>query len=106
MKADLIALSVDRVRGPYLHQDVPVLEAVMARADGRDVRLTMVEGRVLFRDGTVLSIDEAEMRERTRRTAEKSCRKLSAGERRLAQELRHRLTDHYGKMTAGEPGDV
>ena len=106
MKADLIAISLDRVRGPYLHRDVPVLEAVMARADGRDVRLTMVEGRVLFRDGTVLSIDDAEMRERTRRNAEQSRRKLAAGERRLAQELRHRLTDRYRKMTAGEPGDA
>jgi cytosine/adenosine deaminase-related metal-dependent hydrolase len=106
MKADLIAISLDRVRGPCLHRDVPVLEAVMARADGRDVRLTMVEGRVLFRDGTVLSIDDAEMRERARRTAEQSRRKLTAGERRLGQELRHRLSEHYRKMTPGEPGDT
>ncbi len=66
----------------------------------------MVEGRVLFRDGTVLSIDDAGLRERTRRTAEQSRRNLSAGERRLARELRHRLTEHYRKMTPGEPGDT
>ena len=106
MKADLIAISLDRVFGVYLDDDVPILEAVMARADGRDVRLTMVEGRVLFKDGALLSIDEAEVRARARHTAKASCKEFGARDRRLAQVLRDRLRDHYGKMTACERRDA
>jgi cytosine/adenosine deaminase-related metal-dependent hydrolase len=100
MKADLVAISLDRVFGAYLDEDVPVLEAVMARAEGRDVRLTMVEGRVLFKDGALLSMDEAEARERARQAAEAPNKRIDVGDRRLVQDLCDRLTDHYRNMTA------
>ncbi len=102
MKADLIAISLDRAFGAYLDDDVPILEAVMARADGRDVRLTMVEGRVLFRDDALLSIDEAGVRARARHTAEESRKKIGKRDRRLARVLCDHLRDHYGKLTACE----
>jgi cytosine/adenosine deaminase-related metal-dependent hydrolase len=102
MKADLIAISLDRVFGAYLDDDVPIMEAVMARADGRDVRLTMVEGRVLFKDDTLLSIDEAGVRARARHTAKESRKKIGKRDRRLARVLCDRLRDHYGKLTACE----
>ncbi len=100
MKADLIAVSLDRVVGDYLDGDVPILEAVLARAEGRDVRMTMVEGRVLFKDGAVMSIDEAEIRERARQAAEASNKQIKTSDRRLAQVLCDRLRDHYREMTA------
>jgi cytosine/adenosine deaminase-related metal-dependent hydrolase len=100
MKADLIAISLDRAVGAYLDGDVPILEAVLARAEGRDVRLTMVEGRVLFKDGALLSIDEASVRERARLAAEASNKKIKTSDRRLAQILCDHLRDHYQEMTA------
>jgi cytosine/adenosine deaminase-related metal-dependent hydrolase len=100
MKADLIAISLDRAVGAYLDDDVPILEAVMARAEGRDVRLTMVEGRVLFKDDRLLSIDEAGVRTRARKTAKEARKKIGPRDRYLARVLCDCLRDHYGKLTA------
>ncbi len=100
MKADLIAISLDRAVGTYLDDDVPILEAVMARAEGRDVRLTMVEGRVLFKDDRLLSIDEAGVRTRARKTAKEARKKIGPRDRYLARVLCDCLRDHYGKLTA------
>ena len=59
--ADLIAVSLSRVRGAYLDQETPVIEALVARAEGSDVRLTMVGGRILYRDGRHSKVDLAEV---------------------------------------------
>jgi hypothetical protein len=83
-----------------LDDDVPILEAVMARAEGRDVRLTMVEGRVLFKDDRLLSIDEAGVRTRARKTAKEARKKIGPRDRYLARVLCDCLRDHYGKLTA------
>ncbi len=66
----------------------------------------MVDGLVLFKDGALLSIDEAEMRARARHTAKASCKEFGERDRRLAQVLRDRLRDHYGKMTVCERRDA
>lgn len=50
-KADLIAISLQNVRGAYLDEDIPLLDAVLARASQSDVRLTMINGEILYRDG-------------------------------------------------------
>jgi 5-methylthioadenosine/S-adenosylhomocysteine deaminase len=51
MRADLIALDLGDVRGAYLDGDSNVLDAVLARGCGRDIALTMVDGRVCYRRG-------------------------------------------------------
>ena len=102
MKADLIAVSLDSAFGTFLDGDVPVMEAVLARTEGRDVRLTMVEGRILFKDNVLLSINEADVRERARDAAKASNRKIKTSDRRLAQVLCDRLTEHYTQMTMSD----
>jgi len=55
MQADLVAVDLRRVVGPYLDADMPLLDALVQRAQGRDMRLTMVAGRILCRDGVLLA---------------------------------------------------
>ncbi len=66
LAADLVAVDLGFTRGAYLDADMDLLTAFAARARGRDVRLTMVDGRVLFRDGRLARLErpaiEAEAR--------------------------------------------
>jgi 5-methylthioadenosine/S-adenosylhomocysteine deaminase len=56
-KADLIAISTARVGDPYLDADMPVIHALLARSEGADVRLTMVNGKIVYRDGMHAFVD-------------------------------------------------
>lgn len=55
--ADIVALDLRRVRGVYADPSVPLLDLIIARADARDVRMTMVDGRVLYREGRFPHLD-------------------------------------------------
>jgi 5-methylthioadenosine/S-adenosylhomocysteine deaminase len=55
--ADVIAVDLARVRGAYADPAMPLLDLLLARADARDVRMTMVDGRVLYRDGRFPHLD-------------------------------------------------
>jgi 5-methylthioadenosine/S-adenosylhomocysteine deaminase len=50
-RADIIALDPRRAASPWCDPDMPLPELLLARAGGRDVRMTMVDGRVVYRDG-------------------------------------------------------
>jgi 5-methylthioadenosine/S-adenosylhomocysteine deaminase len=54
-RADIIAVRTDRPRQVPMYDPVSHLVYVMR---GEDVRLTMVNGRLLMRDGSVLTMDE------------------------------------------------
>lgn len=60
-RADLAAFSLKTTREPWLDPDMPIIDAFLSRGQGRDTRLTMVEGRILYRDGrhTAASLEEA-----------------------------------------------
>lgn len=53
-KADLIALDTDRI---HMHPIHNLANNLVYSADGRDVVLTMVDGKVVYRDGQFLTID-------------------------------------------------
>jgi len=60
--ADLTAMSLANVRGAYLDPDTALLDALVARGRGADVALTMVAGKVLYRDGILTNLDLASVR--------------------------------------------
>ncbi|WP_170985107.1 amidohydrolase family protein [Roseomonas sp. AR75] len=68
--ADIVALDPRPAAAPWCDPDMPLPDLLMARASGRDVRMTMVGGRVLYRDGAFphcdLSDAEAEAVEAAR----------------------------------------
>ena len=97
--ADLTAVSLDRVRTPYLDPDMPILEAFLARARGADVRLTMVDGRILYRNGEWTASDRDAARERAAGAATAARRPRDSGDIARMQALRQHLTDHYRGLT-------
>ena len=101
-KADLIALSLDHIRGTYLDADIPLIDVVIGRAEGRDVRMTMVDGRIVYRDGVLRSMDEAELRARALTAVEASHHTTTPKEQRNLQMLRKHIAAHYRDMTAAQ----
>ncbi|WP_270935171.1 amidohydrolase family protein [Falsiroseomonas oryzae] len=59
--ADIIALDPAPARHPWCDPDMSLPDLLMARASGRDVRMTMVAGRVLYRDGAFPDLDLAQV---------------------------------------------
>ena len=70
--ADLVALALTEARRPYCDPAVPLLDLVLARATGRDVRLTMVDGTIVYRGGELQFVDRAEIEAAAHATAEAS----------------------------------
>ena len=62
LKADLVAIDLSAAEGAYLDPDGHILEAMLARATGRDVVMTMVEGKILCRNGRATGTDAGSLR--------------------------------------------
>ncbi len=91
--ADLVAIDPSTARGAYLDPDMPVLDAIMARSAGRDVVMTMVGGRILYREGRLTDADMAAARHAAEQTA--AATRPDADTRRAADDLAEALRRHY-----------
>ncbi len=94
MDADIIAVSLDRILGVYLDPDIDLATALYARALGSDVSMTMVGGRIIYRDGKFPLVDRdaivARVVEDARRTRIDDRSHHEAVERLLVH-----IGDHY-----------
>jgi 5-methylthioadenosine/S-adenosylhomocysteine deaminase len=89
------AISLERTCLPYLDPDMPLLEALLARAQGNDVRLTMVDGRILYRDGRLSGVDLDEIEQAAVATARLARRPKDSANRERALRLHDHLRRHY-----------
>jgi 5-methylthioadenosine/S-adenosylhomocysteine deaminase len=67
-QADLTVVSLANVAQMPIHD---VYSTLVFASNGRDVKMTMVAGKEIYRDGQAKIIDEAEIKEKMRRIAEK-----------------------------------
>lgn len=65
-RADLVGLTTDLTRATPIHD---VLSHLVFAAHGDDVRFTLVDGRVLYDDGEVTTVDAPDVRERANELA-------------------------------------
>ncbi len=98
--ADLVALDLARVRTPYVDPDLDPLAALLGRARGADVRLTMVGGDILYRDGRFPHHDLAALEERCRLDGIRSKALPATLSRAEADSLNAHLRAHYTKLRA------
>ncbi len=103
--ADLVAISLQRTCLPYLDPDMPLLEALLARVQGSDVRLTMVDGRILYRDGRLLGLDLDEIEQAAVSTARLARRPKDPASRERTSRLHDYLCRHYKDITAPHVSD-
>ena len=93
--ADLVAISLARIGDPYLDPDMSWSEALVARAGGGDVQLTMVDGEVLYHDGRFPRLDLQAVRSAARETASSARRAPDPRAGDMAQALRPYLQSFY-----------
>ncbi|MBU8539173.1 amidohydrolase family protein [Falsiroseomonas tokyonensis] len=93
--ADCIAVDLRRVRGVYADPSVPLLDLLLARADARDVRLTMVQGRVLYRDGHFPHLDPQAIAAAAAEAAARARAPWSAGREAAVAALVQAVRAHY-----------
>jgi 5-methylthioadenosine/S-adenosylhomocysteine deaminase len=67
-QADFVAVALT---GPHQTPVHDPAAALLMASTGRDVRLTVVAGREIYRDGQMLTVDERELRAQVREVAEK-----------------------------------
>ncbi len=67
-QADLIVISLDNIAQLPVHD---VYSALLFTSNARDVRLTMVAGEVVFRDGEIKNIDENKLKREIKLVGEK-----------------------------------
>jgi len=72
-KADFIAVAID---GTHQTPGYDPVATLLFASSGRDVRLTVVDGREIYRDGRILTVDEERLRARITEVS----RKLSSHE--------------------------
>jgi len=102
-KADLVAIDLTATEGVYLDPQTQALEAMLARASGSDVVMTMVGGRILHQRAAPSAKAES-IHAAARRTAAET--RLDAGARSLANELSEALRRHYVAVGYGELSDT
>ncbi len=98
-RADLIAISLQRLREPYLDADMPVTDALLARATGLDVRLTMVDGRIVYRNGEFVSLDRRALEQQAAAAALAARLPHDPENRHRARAFREHLASHYRAAT-------
>ena len=76
---------------------------MLARAQGRDVALTMVDGAVVFDDGGLTRVDIAEVNLAAARSALAARRPSDPARVGLAGDLVARLDDHYRSKAQPTP---
>jgi 5-methylthioadenosine/S-adenosylhomocysteine deaminase len=95
-QADLTAIDLTHVTGPYLDPLLSPVDALLRRASARDVAMTMVAGRILWRDGELIGQDMAALIEAVRQDGHSSRLTADPQLAALAPELLRRLDSHYG----------
>ncbi len=102
MKADLIAIDLNRVRIPYLDPDMSIMDAFVARSTGQDVQLTMVDGRIVYRKGKFCNFDRDKLESEAALAARAARMPSPYKNRDRTQELRKHLEKHYGSIAQSD----
>jgi cytosine/adenosine deaminase-related metal-dependent hydrolase len=102
-RADLVAVNLAMLRGIYADPDSGEVELLAKRMTAEAVRLTMVEGRILYRDGAFL-VPELERAEAlAAASAQESKRTRNADAAAMADRLRPYLDAHYRRWVPPSP---
>jgi 5-methylthioadenosine/S-adenosylhomocysteine deaminase len=85
--ADLVLLSWPQIAHPYLDPDTAVVDAVVHRAKAAGVRLVMVAGEVVLRDGRFTRIDKEAVLAELAASLRAPLTPEEQGRRRLSREV-------------------
>ncbi len=93
--ADIAVFSLDRTNLPYLDDDMPILDAFLARGIGSDALLTMVGGKVRYHAGVFTDQSLAELEAAAADAAAASRLARNPKNSPLTRDYRIELGKHY-----------
>jgi 5-methylthioadenosine/S-adenosylhomocysteine deaminase len=102
-RADLVAVDLVALRGAHADPGPGDVELLAKRMTAEAVRLTMVEGRILYRDGAHLVPALADAEALAAHSARESKRTCDAGAVAMAGRLRPYLEAHYRRWVPPSP---
>ena len=86
-RADIVLVDLERIQEPYLDPDTNIVDALVYRGKGIDVRTVIVDGEVVMRDSNITRVKKEEI---TDRLKESLTRPLTSSEQNrtgLSKEL-------------------
>lgn len=93
--ADIVILDRDTMVGPYLSENTPVPEAILAFASRASVSCVIIAGEPVYKDGRFLKIDAREITERLREVAMSKPDPAFESFADAVRDLRPAVENHY-----------
>ncbi len=104
-RADIAVFSLERTSSPYLDPDVPVVDAFLARANGRDAVMTMVDGTIRYCNGSYPGLSVDALQVQAADAARSARRPADIADIPHAAGYRHALGEHYRQLARARAGD-
>jgi 5-methylthioadenosine/S-adenosylhomocysteine deaminase len=104
-RADLVVIDYDALAGPYLSPDTDPVSALIYRAKTQHVRATMIEGRVVYRDGRFTFVDREKVLAALAEDLARPPTEAELARTRLSDKLLPHLKQFYRDwpLPTGEP---
>lgn len=104
-RADMVVLDFEAIAWPHLSPDTDPVAALIYRAKTQHVRATMIEGRVVYRDGAFTFIDRDAALTALSADLQRPPGDAEAGRAALSRKLLPHLKEFYRDwpLPAGEP---
>ncbi len=93
--ADIAVFSLERTSSPYLDEDMPLVDAFLARGVGSDTLLTMVNGKIRYQAGTFADCSMEEIETAAASAAAAARNPSNPNNTVLTRDLRLALGNHY-----------
>ena len=101
-RADMALVRLSRLDQPYLNPDVSILDALVHRARGVDVDMTIVDGEVVMREGRVTRVDKDALYKEIRANLDRPQTDEELALEELALEVRPHLKAYYAGSVSEE----
>ena len=101
-RTDMALVRLSRLDQPYLNPDVSILDALVHRARGVDVDVTIVDGEVVMREGRVTRVDKDALYKEIRANLNRPQTDEELALEELALEVRPHLKAYYAGSVSEE----
>ena len=94
-RADMVLVDWDKVTSPYLDTDLDPIEVLVGQARAADIQAVIIDGRVVYQDGSFPHLDEAAILKEIADELAGPVPEATIERRRLAAELEPHLHKYY-----------
>jgi len=100
--ADMVLVDWSQIALPFLEQGVPVVEAVLRRGRAKHVRCVMVNGEVIYQEGSFVRVDRAEVEGKIAVSLATERSEEELDRERVATEMLPYVREYYSRWLADD----